>query len=711
MQGLSVAHPWLLVGLAGAALPMIIHLIGRRRAPVIAFGAFDFLVAANRRLARRERLRQILLLIARTLAIVVLVLALARPRSADPAVAADAQRRLALIVDASGSMAYERHGTSLLDAAKGKARDLLTHLQPGDAATLIVAGAEVRQALTAPTADLDGVRRALDDITTPAGVADMGAAIAAAIGQLGADPAGAVLVIVTDASRNSFAHLVPSSTEHLPRIEIADAAGRDELSALANAAVTHVVLEPTRTVASEHTFRIEVHNYGAEPLARVPLQLSVDGQVTQRLLVDVGATTSTTRTLTTSFAAPGVYRCAVTLADPGGYHVDDVAYFLAYVEGGVRLLLVDGDPSATPYDDELFFAHRALEVLPLGAPPIQMRTVTPSPQRDANLEALLPESDAVLLANVGDLADRDVQALRRFVARGGGILWTLGDKVAFERANERFGDLLPYALRDLHRAADPAAGTPALGIGEMDSSHPIFAGLGTAAEESLHASRTERYFNLDVGSGLKVRTLLRFDNGAPALVERATADDGRSLALLTSIDVDMSDLALRSAFPPLLQRAVRYLAGAVEDRPSTDVRVGATLELPLPTGASEVRLVTPTGVAVAPSAMLDGHRRARFDALPTAGFYDVQLLRPKGWQTVPSLTAAIDPSLEESDFAPFPQGELADALGAERTAAVAARWFSPLGEHDPLATRGWASVLLAVLALLFIGESLLALRG
>src|SRR4051812_18989012 len=70
---LNLLHPWLLTGLAGASLPVLIHLIGRKRAPTVFFAAFDFLMAVNKRLARRERLRQLLLLLLRTAAIAALV--------------------------------------------------------------------------------------------------------------------------------------------------------------------------------------------------------------------------------------------------------------------------------------------------------------------------------------------------------------------------------------------------------------------------------------------------------------------------------------------------------------------------------------------------------------------------------------------------------------------------------------------------------------
>ncbi|HEU5058426.1 MAG TPA: BatA domain-containing protein, partial [Kofleriaceae bacterium] len=60
--------PLMLVGLVGVALPIVIHLIGRRRARRVKFAAVDFLLGSDRKVKRKLRLREILLLLARVLA-------------------------------------------------------------------------------------------------------------------------------------------------------------------------------------------------------------------------------------------------------------------------------------------------------------------------------------------------------------------------------------------------------------------------------------------------------------------------------------------------------------------------------------------------------------------------------------------------------------------------------------------------------------------
>src|SRR6478736_5802807 len=61
-----LANPWLLVaGSAAVALPVLIHLLNRRRFQVVEWAAMDFLLEADRTNRRRIRLQHVLLLILR----------------------------------------------------------------------------------------------------------------------------------------------------------------------------------------------------------------------------------------------------------------------------------------------------------------------------------------------------------------------------------------------------------------------------------------------------------------------------------------------------------------------------------------------------------------------------------------------------------------------------------------------------------------------
>src|SRR5262245_14050947 len=79
MPGLAFVHPALLWGLTLGALPILLHLLQRRRYRVRRWAAMEFLRASVRRSSRRLRIEQWLLLLLRALILILAALALARP--------------------------------------------------------------------------------------------------------------------------------------------------------------------------------------------------------------------------------------------------------------------------------------------------------------------------------------------------------------------------------------------------------------------------------------------------------------------------------------------------------------------------------------------------------------------------------------------------------------------------------------------------------
>ena len=112
--------PLMLAGLAALAVPIAIHLIGRRRAKIVKFAALDFLLATKRRTARRLRLRERLLLIVRVVACAAVVLALAKPFTScerkGPQVTRGPQAAV-LVIDDSFASGYTIDGKPWLSRA------------------------------------------------------------------------------------------------------------------------------------------------------------------------------------------------------------------------------------------------------------------------------------------------------------------------------------------------------------------------------------------------------------------------------------------------------------------------------------------------------------------------------------------------------------------------------------------------------------------
>src|SRR6516162_7228654 len=67
----------LLIGGGAVAIPIVIHLLSRRRYKVVTWAAMRFLLAAQKQNTRRMRLEQIILLVVRTVLIGLIVFAMA----------------------------------------------------------------------------------------------------------------------------------------------------------------------------------------------------------------------------------------------------------------------------------------------------------------------------------------------------------------------------------------------------------------------------------------------------------------------------------------------------------------------------------------------------------------------------------------------------------------------------------------------------------
>ncbi|MBU0611631.1 MAG: BatA domain-containing protein, partial [Armatimonadetes bacterium] len=76
---MSFLHPWLLLGALGAAVPVLLHFFGRRRARRVPFSSLMLIQQAQRERSALMRVRQLLLMVLRALAILLLSLAAAQP--------------------------------------------------------------------------------------------------------------------------------------------------------------------------------------------------------------------------------------------------------------------------------------------------------------------------------------------------------------------------------------------------------------------------------------------------------------------------------------------------------------------------------------------------------------------------------------------------------------------------------------------------------
>ena len=130
-MSLTFLNPLILLGLAAAALPILIHRLTHRKAVRRNFSAVRLLLHSQNLMARPQRLKHLLLLGLRVTAIAALVIMAARPMLVRPGLLAVGEGGAkVLLIDNSVSMGYKDAQGQRYERAKEAARHIINGLSP-----------------------------------------------------------------------------------------------------------------------------------------------------------------------------------------------------------------------------------------------------------------------------------------------------------------------------------------------------------------------------------------------------------------------------------------------------------------------------------------------------------------------------------------------------------------------------------------------------
>lgn len=577
--------PAYLWGATAALIPLLLHLINRRRATVHAFAAVEFILLSNKRIARRLKLKQWLLLAMRMLLIAVLPLAFAKPyltseETALPATATPAS--VVLVLDCSFSMSYGVGGESLLENALDKARAIVADLRPESDAAVVLASSPARALNPRLTYDRQELIAAIASVEPTHGRADIQGALRLAEQILVASgqPQRQV-VLLTDLQATEWEGITrPWSLEHSPRVSLVDMRPSGDHS---NGAVTDIVAEP-ETSGLGRDVRVTVEILNDRPKAFEDVVTVRVGDRTAKGIVKVPPRQKQSKEFTIRLAEVGSVSGTVEIPKddlPG----DNVAPFVIDLVRRVQVLVVNGSPRTVPHRDETFFLRAALQPGRDSGSRMNPTFVKADELTPAQLEYV----DVVVLANVAELDMTQVNALSGWVTKGGGLLVTSGDNVTVETYNTVMRKLLPLPIRDIKDAGEHASF-----LTGVETSHPVLAVFAHLPDASLFATRTDRYVLLDTAAARDTAVLASYTGGAPALVERKVGA-GHIIMLTTTIDRDWTDLPFKTSFLPLTQQLILHLAGKLEREEQPALVVGEPYTIRVERDTTRVVVTRPDG--------------------------------------------------------------------------------------------------------------------
>lgn len=625
--------PLMLAGIAAIAVPIAIHLIGRRRARVVKFAALDFLLATKRKTARRLQLRERILLLVRALVCLAIAVALAKPFTScerkGPLVTRGPQAAV-LVIDDSFASGYLVDDKPWLYLAAEEARRILRQLGP-EAEVAIVRtseNAEHPSELTRDHLRLRDQTLALEPSSRPA---DTTRALARAAQLLAASShARKTVFLLSLVQRTGLRDGEAAWGKDGP--VLVDVGLRPEK--MTNFAVTSLRVDPDPGAGSRGmAFDAEVGNFG-DTAAKVELQLSIADRVVARGTLEIGPGEKKLKRFLAALPA-GTRTTAASVSLAGDrLPIDDRRWVSATLHDQVRVLLVDGDPRTVRHDDELFYLEAALRPGDREDSGTSVRVITPeglagivpNPKQGGARALNIDDFDVVVLANVAALPAERVAVLAEWVRRGGGILIAPGDRVDPAAYDRTMLPLLPQSLRDpidtTWGVSADERDSRALHLVKWEADHPIFAPFSKDAPELADAKFYKIALLGPTTATADRKVLARYTNGAAALVE-ASIGAGRTLLFTSTIDRDWNDLPIHPGFLPLVQQAVRHLARKHTRANNADHLVGSSVVLA--TGdLRRLEVRGPQGLgAVFEGDRITGRSSVRFGKTDLPGIYRV----------------------------------------------------------------------------------------
>jgi hypothetical protein len=633
--------PLFLVGLGALAVPVIIHLIQRERKQVVVFPSLMFLRRIPYQSVRRRRVRHWLLLALRMAALLLVVLAFARPfihRADTSVIAASGARDVVILLDQSYSMGYGDRWTR----AQKAARDAVNALGPDDRATLILfetgAHADIRA-----SSDRGALTAAINAARVSSGATRYGPALKLAQSLLAeSSRPRREAILISDFQKNGWrredsVRLPPGAV--LTPLAIGDAA-------TSNVGVTAVNFQRTLFSGQERVaVTAALVNHADAPAKDIAVTLEIDGHAVETQKITLEPATSGAVTFA-PFSLIAAFTRGTVRIPKDALPNDDVFHFVLSPARPVAVLVVERSTAAR---DASLYLTRALGIGHSPTFEVQEKDVEATSIADLQGRALVIFNDVSVPSA---LATR----VKPFVESGGGVLFVLGERSAWP---PDIAGVLPGTIGD---PVDRPSGRGAV-LGAIDYSHPAFELFKSPRSGDFSAARFYRYRTLAIATDPAVRIPARFDDGAVALAERSIGR-GHVLVWTSTLDAFWNDLALKPVFLPFVQQMARHLVRYSEPPPWQTV--GQLLD------AGEAEAVNASHVAVAPGGqrqlLAAGGDRAGLLDLQAQGFYEI---RPQNGEVARPRTVAVNLDPAEADLTPFDPRELVAAAAPHGPAAGA----------------------------------------
>jgi hypothetical protein len=528
-----------------AVIPLLIHLLNRRRIKKMDFSSILFLKSLEKVRLRRLKLRQLILLIIRSLIILFVVLAFARPSlkgSLSSVIGSQTRTSAVILLDNSYSMGYETTQGQLFDIAKKKAKSTVDLFSEGDETRLIVFNSTPALLTPQPSSKFENLKELISESELSNQGTDFFKSLSLAFKTLSQSKSlNREIYLFSDLDRMGWFKqemtLPDNKNIRIFVIKIGEEKRNFAIQSLDFG---------TRLIKKNAPFQLnaKISNYSPETVKNLLLGLYLNGKRVAQTDLNLEDNSEKEVSFSQAVDQTGAHYGHLELSDDE-LLTDNKRFFVFQVPDKINVLLV-GEKK-----EDSYYVNLALNPEGEEQPSINITPIEISSFSKENLSSY----DAILFSNVSRLTSAQLLDLERYIKEGGGVFFSLGDGV----------DLKFYNEHVMKRYFNSMIKAPVLGLDkqgffswrDLDTEHPVFQLYRDTQKEKLPQVRFFYFFEATKASGSKI--LANFTNLSPALMEKSLGK-GKIMIFLGSFDPQDSDITRHTIFVPFIHRTVEYLA-------------------------------------------------------------------------------------------------------------------------------------------------------
>ena len=734
-----VTPAFFVAGFLLASIPIIIHILNRRRYKTVQWAAMEFLLRAMKKNRRRLKFEQWLLLATRCAVLFLVATALARPlacRQSTLASIAGARSGLhVIVIDNSYSMAYEAdrpNAATHFERAKQLAKELIGTFQAGGEAVAIVTASRPASAVLSPaTYDMTAALGAVDRIEQSYGGTDLAGALRAAKEIIDHEKTLGErhLYLITDGTRSAWDNTDAAALKQLA-VDLSQ-----------KVVITHfnlgkpnqwneaaLAVKPAGNLVStrlNNDLSATVQSFGQGPDAL--LQWKLDGAT----LPGGGQVRFSGEPMTltqagASFKTGGAHVISAELIGQDRLKIDNTRWRVLDVAAEMKVLIVEGERGINRLGGSGAFLDLAL------APPTETSGDNPNaaaksdsyvaPEVVSDLELgnkVLNDYRCVILAGVGQLTAAQADQLALFVKQGGGLIIFMGEPVVADNYNQVLlpRGLMPGPLTKRVSAAGGDQNGFLFDFKPHASLHPLLSLFAGEEKTGLDTAQVFTYWQMDLKPDAKVERVLDYLTPSDAAtttrpagrgeardpaITLHTLGEGHVITVTTTANAEWTTFPAKPSYVALMHELLAGSIGA-GDR-WMNLNAGESLQVP-----RNLKL------SAAPTMVDPTEKEVVLEPLPAGGpmaYRSGPLNRPGIYKLstgVATLPIAVNVPPDEADVRTIDNGAIKKALGdvdvnLEGDSLPPAALAVTKAGND----FGWPIMLAA--ALLVAGECFMAMR-